>query len=72
MRPRRSNATLRAAADCTRDKIPKTPSTIETTPSTLVRMGPQRGHETPPGVIISPPMTMSQAQVSTPTVLAYW
>jgi hypothetical protein len=35
-------------------------------------MGPQRGHETPPGVIISPPMTMSQAQVSTPTVLAYW
>ncbi len=59
--PRSSNATLRAAGDCARDTIPKTPSTTEMTPSTLVRIGPQRGHETPPGVIISPPM-MSQAQ----------
>jgi hypothetical protein len=47
-----------------RDANPRTPSKIETTPITFVITGPQAMHSMPPGVIMSAPMMMIQAQAS--------
>ena len=41
---------------------PRTPSPTETTPSNFVQTGPQAIHSIPPGVIIRPPINISQAQ----------
>jgi len=46
---------------------PITPRAIEIIPIILVNMGPQTVQNIPPGVIINPPIIITQVQVSGPT-----